>query len=787
MTTREALTLSALLLHVNKVQQFAGRNNSSTALDIQVLDARTQSYLDDAATLVGSTTMLPNARLEAVTDFADVDNWRADLKNRRYYPLLPLQISDKIFPTIKQSDNDYAGLWDDFVAESQRLPTVDFEARFDSLTHLLHKYMWSVPVGEHWSLYDHSRITAALAVCLHDAGDGNEKPFLLIEGGVSGIQNFIYNPAFNGQELQDGMARRLRGRSFYLNLVVKTLADYVTKELDLYSVNTIRATGGHFLIVAPNNQTTRDKLTAIRQTIQQWVWKEFRGALGLLLVDCAVGRAAIKDFTSAHNQLEELVSAQKYQQFAAPLSFGNEIPDDESWENAWVLKMQQDICRDTGGDLTAEEVEFSRLSQKPKEDNNGDEEDAEQRPTRSPQSLLYDGIGRVLLKAQTVQLQRANDWKVENAGRLPRDEKDARQLRDAYEHLLIEFPDLNRTWLLTSATVPQKDAQVSLRIADHKNSTIEFLPQALSNPAPETAQGFQFLANAVKTEEKNGRDRLVDFHVLAEAGQGANFLGVLRMDVDNLGFIFSEGLLSEAKSLVSIAGLSRLMDWFFTGYLNELVKDKNLYTTYAGGDDLLIVGAWNEVLDVANKIQQQFKAFCGNHPAWHISGGITLCKGKYPIGRAAEEAEARLSGIAKSSAQDYLQNDTEKNALAFLERKISWQQWNKILPLCEKLIEAIANDLVSRKFLYNLLGLYRQHIDPLRDPTINRSDGDFVLWMSKFLYSLLRNVKDDLLRIELQEQIPKHKDYLSIITGYVLLKTRDRTNQKTQLPDGPKS
>ena len=226
------------------------------------------------------------------------------------------------------------------------------------------------------------------------------------------------------------------------------------------------------------------------------------------------------------------------------------------------------------------------------------------------------------------------------------------------------------------------------------------------------------------------------------------------------------------------------MDWFFTGYLNELVKDKNLYTTYAGGDDLFIVGAWNEVLGVANKIQQQFKAFCGNHPAWHISGGITLCKGKYPIGRAAEDAEARLSGIAKSSAQTYLQHDTDKNALAFLERKISWQQWNEVLPLCEQIITAIKRKQISRKFLYHILELYHQHIDPQRESAKGELGADLV-WLPKFLYSLVRNVKgdkeeDQKFRCYLQTAIKEHKDYLSIIAGYVLLQTRDLKNENPE-------
>lgn len=59
---------------------------------------------------------------------------------------------------------------------------------------------------------------------------------------------------------------------------------------------------------------------------------------------------------------------------------------------------------------------------------------------------------------------------------------------------------------------------------------------------------------------------------------------------------------------------------------------------YAGGDDVFLVGAWNAVLEAAQRIQSNFTAFsCG---ALTLSAGIGIFDDHYPIRLSAEETAA---------------------------------------------------------------------------------------------------------------------------------------------------
>lgn len=820
MNDLESVALAALLRGLERFRQrtvqkaeienpFAPLVDQEAGPLIEEAERLAARDLDQAADLDGRQSDQPAPWLEVVTQRIAIPRREKtrdlSIQEQRYYPLQPLNLFDAlkdrnredirqrtIFPVIagevekRSAPGGYEGLWKMFLREAARLPRGSLSAYLDSLLHLMRKYAWCVPAGESGnlariSLYDHSRVTAAIAVCLQavrqqltPAAPG-EPEFLLIGGGLSGIQQFIYHPAFNGQELQDGLATRLRGRSFYLNLVVKTVADYLNEKLGLCGLNTLWTAGGHFLLIAPNTQSARDGLIAATQVIRQWLWLEHHGALGIVIADLALDRDGLQDFGAACEWLDKARARMRLQQLNLPLSIDEGLQN-EAWESPWVLRMGTSVCRDTGRDLFEREQQISDEAQA--------DEGGAAPPPRSSQSLLFDAIGRALIGARTIQLRRSGEWPEmeQAAGRQPRDVSDAGRLRGDIKDLLIEFPSFNRCWLLSAATEPRRAADLSLRIADHTNERIDFLS---GDAQSSVAQGFEFMATAVKTRVEQDRDgrthqAITDFRELAEQAEGAKYLGALRMDVDDLGYIFARCLPAEERSIAKTANLSQMLDWFFAGYLNVVVIGQDLSTTYASGDDLFIVGAWSQALDLADEIQQRFKKFCGHNPDLHLSAAMTLCHGQYPIGRAAEEAAERLDQIAKTVRRREIPGDSNKDALAFLERKISWRKWREVRSLGDRMIAAWDNHSLSRSFVHNLSELYHDHIDPQRDPS-SEFAGEDLIWLPRFKFSLVRNVKDARLRADLVEAIERNKHYLSILAGYVLLKTRDRKKKNEQV------
>ncbi|HWQ35309.1 MAG TPA: type III-A CRISPR-associated protein Cas10/Csm1 [Blastocatellia bacterium] len=691
-----------------------------------------------------------------------------------YYPLKALSLHKaEVFP-LRRSGNslqqDYAALWDSFISDHQKLPTSSFAAYFDSLIALLHKYTWCIPSATYVdyptiSLFDHSRMTAALAVCLApfaESGATERPEFLLIEGDLTGIQKFIYQPGFNGEELQEGLARRLRGRSFYVDLLLKTIADFLRERLGLLSVNVLWATGGHFLLLAPNTEEVAQQLREARQTINRFLLDEFAGAVNIIIADLAASREGMKDFGKLRDRLGRRTARLKQQSFHTYLD-----------ADCWLMPLRDSVCVDTGRDLTQEQIAISNVVQqkiRPRED----DEELPLRP-RSQNSLLFDVIGRSLTRVQTLQLRRKSDWQPGLTHyRAPQSVTEAERLTGAAENVLLEFSALNRCWLLSSEIQPVSAADLCLRLADDRNAQIEFIPAGAASGL--CAVGFELYAGYVPTRQ----GEIVRFGELARLPKengAAEFLGVLRMDVDNLGLIFAKGYAEGERPISKIANLSRMLEWFFSGYLNSLLQGRNVYTTYAGGDDLFLIGAWDDVLATAAAIQQEFSAFCGQHQELHLSGAITLCKAKYPTGLAAQETGEKLDAVAKAE---------DKNALAFLERRIAWSEWPQVQQFGDELLQAVKDNIVSRKFVYSLIELYRNHIDPHRDPA-QPNKPEEKIWQARLHYSVVRNVKaktdEDTRRWrhKLVADIPRLKNHLSVIGGYVSLRTRHlQTETSTQ-------
>lgn len=93
------------------------------------------------------------------------------------------------------------------------------------------------------------------------------------------------------------------------------------------------------------------------------------------------------------------------------------------------------------------------------------------------------------------------------------------------------------------------------------------------------------------------------FEQFAEQADGIKRIGVLRADVDNLGTTFVYGFQrkngdGKYATLSRAATLSRQLSLFFKCYINELLEkeERKVAIVYSGGDDVFLVGAWNDVI-----------------------------------------------------------------------------------------------------------------------------------------------------------------------------------------------
>ena len=147
------------------------------------------------------------------------------------------------------SAKDYQNIVDLLKNHFQAVPPTEMES--NELMRVLEEALSFIPadISKHSqsdiSLCEHQRLTAALAMCMYQYFEAHglkdyqslclgqecktvrKTPmYLLVSGDMSGIQDFIYTIP------SKGALKSLRGRSFYLELLLEHMADEILEECD---------------------------------------------------------------------------------------------------------------------------------------------------------------------------------------------------------------------------------------------------------------------------------------------------------------------------------------------------------------------------------------------------------------------------------------------------------------------------------------------------------------------------------------------------------------------------
>ena len=168
--------------------------------------------------------------------------------------------------------------------------------------------------------------------------------------------------------------------------------------------------------------------------------------------------------------------------------------------------------------------------------------------------------------------------------------------------------------------------------------------------------------------------------------RGKDFLGALKADVDNLGFIFSIGFENKEETKLSIsrfASLSRMLNYFFSVELVEMIRKdfQDIYIIFAGGDDLFFLGPWVELIRFSEKLRDKFTRFTADNRDFTLSAGLGVYKPTLPVRNIAHSAEELL----EQSKQHPIDQDVkEKNAVTLFKETVEWKRFKKLLQRGEK-------------------------------------------------------------------------------------------------------
>lgn len=678
-----------------------------------------------------------------------------------YLPLEPLAIRrEVIFPGQALSDIDtwraYDQMWQAFTQEADVLraahePDGDAAIYLESLLLLMQQYTWCIPSAyfnatPDISLYDHSRMTGALAAVLarsqlsDDAvqnwlrnGVPDSQPIALLVGGdLSGVQQFIYTITARGA------TPALRGRSFYLQMLTEVVVRYLLEQFGLPSTNVIYAGGGNFYLLAAPEDAAR--LPDLRAAVSRILLDHHQGDLYLALAARPLNAADLQGerLGEAWGDLHRRFHAFKQRRFS---ELGAELSDlfvvPGSGGNA------DHLCRVCGREHPDTTPDAKA----------GDEEEPplKCRPCRS-----YETLGDKLRRARYLQLIRVSP----DSGRPTQ--------AGGYDEVLAAF----------GYQIEPIERLEELQDGDVRAAVLALDDEARVDlrPLSKRAIGRKLLVNTtpILTQSEiddlkaNGFDddlpiagSVKPFSVLAHQSCGIKRLGVLRMDMDNLGHIFSHGL-GERASLSRIASLSFAVSLYFEGWVAQLAAQQaprrtkereytdRLYAIYSGGDDLFFVGAWDAVVELAAAARRDLTAYAAGHPGLHASAGLSLVTQKYPLYQAAQNA-----GDAENAAKALVWQKRRKDAVCFLGQALPWSQFgldaqadflSAALPLAYFLAKEGADRQPLIRRLSGLHAQYAEAEEKRRKAGQDRaSNGEpqplFGPWMYRAAYTLTRLAK----------------------------------------------
>ncbi len=609
---------------------------------------------------------------------------------------------------------------------------------------LLQRFAWSMPAPDSGDgdvpLIDFARTSAALAVCLDSQAAGDSandaaKDFpadtvaLLIGGDVSGVQDWLYTIG------SSGAAKSLRGRSVYLQLLSEVIALYVLDALQLPACNLLYAGGGNFYVLAPVAAAAR--LAALQQEITARLLRMHDGALYLALGHAPVTRADLlaQKSSAIWGRVNEVVGARKRQRFAELDNAAMAQAIGEPLEGTGKLEDTCAICRRP----IPPGENAPRMN----------EEDENSTARSCALCASFAELGALLPRARFLVMAKLPP------GYAYRGRHIGHWLEGlvafGYNVQVLTDHGEGQDWHV----VPGSEL---VRVCYWDAGSLPAIPHNLRGgaavPVPRPlAQAAPVRAGA--------REQIATFDELT--AEGIQRWGVLRMDVDNLGRIFQEGL--GASSLSRVVSLSAQLRLLFEGYVPLLMAQYNrdhpqsTYLMYAGGDDLFVVGGWSHLPELAAQVRAALVAFAVNNPKVTISGGISLAlDDSYPVYQAA-----RAAGRAEDMAKD-----AGKNRLAFLGQAIPWESedataYPKVRMRVQQLHTWLGRDgKLNRAFLMRLRAIdaeWRAWRDrERRRPRYSHSKQHLFLgpWQWHLAYGLSRDAErrsDEQLKREIKELV----------------------------------
>lgn len=559
--------------------------------------------------------------------------------------------------SLKESVDEYKILFDEFADEIEKniylKKRVNFIA-YNYMYNLLNKYLVTVPASTYGgvksavSLFDHLKISSAIASCLYDKTCYDQEMFYMLEIDVSGIQSFIYQ-VVEGSGTKPGLSKALRGRSILVGLITNAISYAFLNEFGLTVSNILFNTGGGSMILLPYNQSIEKRVMDLSKKIRKSLFDFFQTDITFVNAMLPVNKKELETFqTDKAIELKSLLGRNKMRKY-------QDIIDDADF---FFDKIDfNSKCNTCGRVSKSEQCFICKMVEK-----------ISQIYTKNESfGIVYDFNKTIDIKnIETLDLGFVRLLFINDKSYLIDDEI------SWYVDSINNFGFGNE--IMTANDVP----------LDKDSNTILSFEKILK-----------------LTPEEYGDKKLAILKMDVDNLGGIFAFGLKASDKPRV-----------QRSISKYVTMSRLMEFFFgheiknicrevSLKINENIDDKvkngtMFYINYAGGDDLVIIGSAYSIVELALEIHKRFAKFTNNKNIT-ISGGINFQNDKKPIRFGVQMAEEALS----------MSKNGDKNAITLLDTTVPFVEFEELLIEVKAICKFISEGKLSRTMLYNLMSNIR--------------------------------------------------------------------------------
>ncbi|PKN66068.1 MAG: type III-A CRISPR-associated protein Cas10/Csm1 [Deltaproteobacteria bacterium HGW-Deltaproteobacteria-15] len=599
--------------------------------------------------------------------------------------------SEVVFPqkgVPKGSPDEYQRHFSEFLTGIRSLDqNLPFHLYLDALVSLLERFTWCVPsdtytLSHDVSLFDHSFSSAGIAQAIFAFHAHKNLPLrwedeqdkaLVVSGDLSGIQDYIFGISKSSGR---GVSKIFRARSFYLQSLTRSVILTIEKRLGLYSVDRLMDSGGKFILIVPLLASVLNELARISEELEDWFRRKFKGLLTMNLTwSTRLNQTdfLMKGFKSKLDEVNDARDAAKFFKLRNSLDKMGPV-------------LNEDYDDREGGNCTLCGINVADADATRRYDEKG-----------LDASICSDCAQQILDLGKDLP---TTEYLVYG-------DKGTLRLAGGIMLSLLRDPPSDFSGIREVGALSDTARFGRARIAKH-------LPVLTEKEISDKRWTSLFKKLEGEIEIKAGQPKTFGMIALKSMKEyegeliGRDLLAFLKADVDNMGLIFSMGV-REKLSVARFAFLSRMLNFFFSDYLPEIVRSRypDIYVVFSGGDDLFFVGPWWQTIDFALFMRKSFSNFCAENQDITFSAGIRLARPKLPMRKAAELAEEDLK-----KAKQHIEKGGMKDHVTLLGEMFSWAELEELKNLGERLDRAVKESKrtkFSTAFLYRLLEYHRMY------------------------------------------------------------------------------